>query len=740
VIQSATGGNLNHKLFHVSSGHFGRAFSSSLTSLCIISQQKISHFGSVALNLANTNGISAAMPLDQVNLNNILVIIPVLNEEATIAGVIQDLQSYGLCHLRVVDNGSTDQSVAIATQAGAEIIREPIPGYGQACWQGMQNIPSPIEWIFFCDGDGSDDLSELPQFLAQREQFDLILGDRRATPAGQAAMTPTQGFGNQLATHLIALGWKHRYHDLGPLRLIRRSALDKIQMQDRGFGWTVEMQVRAIECGLRICELPVGYRRRLGGRSKISGTLSGSVQAGIVILSTLGKLYSRRWQAPRPKPPPQKLQELWLWLSTILLISGCALTAPHGDFSTVESFNRFGLGITIVGLGFIASWLVQHLSSIWFWAVSIAARLLLLPMQPGDDIWRYLWEGRIQNLGFSPFHFAPSADVLIAYRTDWWSQINHLNVSAIYPPLTQWGFRGLAAISTSVLLFKAGFVLADLLICGLLSHRFGEPKALLYAWNPIVLYSFAGGGHYDSWFILPLVAAWLWFDSSASQPALKSPQRTVMSALLLGISVAIKWMSLPILSFLIWRTLQQRFKWVPVVILCACLPMAIAAFPFCLDGSCPLIPTGSTFVTHGRSAELIPHLLGNIDALRWNNWTYLIPLGSVGLWLILKSQTFGQFAESFFGLLLILSPIVHAWYFTWLAPFAVMSRNWGTRLVSLSAFVYFVLPFRLVTQDDFSWLLSHSERAILWLPYLLGWLWTLKQQMFKAPSVSSAHP
>ncbi|MEO0376499.1 MAG: glycosyltransferase family 2 protein, partial [Cyanobacteria bacterium P01_A01_bin.17] len=324
-------------------------------------------------------------------------------------------------------------------------------------------------------------------------------------------------------------------------------------------------------------------------------------------------------------------------------------------------------------------------------------------------------------------------------RTDWWSQINHLDVSAIYPPLAQWGFRGLAALSTSVLLFKVGFVVADLLICVLLSRRFGYAKTLLYAWNPIVLYSFAGGGHYDSWFLLPLVAAWLWFDS----PSRKTPRQTTVSALLLGISVAVKWISLPILSFLVWRTVRQKWlNWVPVILLCVCLPMVITALPFCLEGSCPLVPTSSTFVTHGRSAELIPHLLANIDVLRWNNWTYLIPLGGVGLWLILKSRTLGQFTEAFLGLLLILSPIVHAWYFTWLVPFSVMSRNWGTCLVSLSVFIYFVLPFRIFTQDDFSWYLSNSERTILWLPYILGWLWTLKQQSFKAETspIGSAHP
>ena len=222
-----------------------------------------------------------------------LVIIPVRNEEATIASVIQSLQAWGLTRIRVVDNGSSDRSAGKAKAAGAEVVFEPNPGYGRACWRGFQHR-SEIEWILFCDGDGSDDLSQLPQFFEQRDRFDLILGNRSATAAGRRAMSPVQNFGNQLASFLIRLGWGYKYGDLGPLRLIRRSSLEQIKMQDRGFGWTVEMQVRAVECNLRICELPVSYRPRQGGRSKISGTLTGSFKAGSVILGTLGKLYLKK--------------------------------------------------------------------------------------------------------------------------------------------------------------------------------------------------------------------------------------------------------------------------------------------------------------------------------------------------------------------------------------------------------------------------------------------------------------
>ncbi|NER51344.1 MAG: glycosyltransferase [Symploca sp. SIO1A3] len=663
------------------------------------------------------------------NLDQIIVIIPVLNEEVTIAGVVQSLQSYGLKNILVVDNGSTDQSVNKAQAAGAQVIVEPTPGYGRACWRGLQQVSPDMEWVLFCDGDGSDDLSPLPQFFTKMADFDMILGNRRATAAGRKTMTAVQNFGNWLATFLIGLGWGHWYQDLGPLRLIRCSALEAIQMQDRGFGWTVEMQARAIECGLRVWELPVGYRRRQGGRSKISGTLSGSIQAGTVILSTLGRLYLRRWgggemgdkgdKEDKGDRRKGKNQRLFLWLSAFLLILGTALIVPYGDFRQIEAVPRFWLGIGIMSLGFVLSWLLRSVNAAWFWGVAILSRLLLLPMYPGDDIWRYLWEGYIQLQGFSPYELPPNAAELIPYRTEWWSLINHQGVTAIYPPITQLGFRILAAITPGVVLFKMGFVVADLLVCWLLSRRFGYQQTLIYAWNPLIIYSFAGGAHYDSWFILPLVAAWLVFDYS------QQTIRWVKSALLLGISVAVKWMSLPILSFLVWRAWRQvGIVRAIVVMLCGFLPLGLTAIQFCHNGECPLIPTGSVFVSHGRSAELIPHLVSQIwEASRKVNWIYLFPLGLSGMWLLLRSKSFLQFSQWYFFVLLILSPIVHAWYFAWIVPFAAATGNWGVRLVSISTFIYFVLQYNMA-QGNFDWYLTDGQRLWLWLPFLLGWFWS----------------
>ncbi|MEL6383151.1 MAG: glycosyltransferase family 2 protein [Cyanobacteria bacterium J06626_18] len=427
------------------------------------------------------------MTVQATSLDTILVIIPALDEAATIGTVVQELQAVGLSRIRVVDNGSRDRTPQIAADAGAEVIHEPIKGYGQACWRGLQNIEPAIEWILFCDADGSDDLSQLPELLLHRADYDFILGNRRGTTAGRANLTPVQNFGNWLASTLIDWGWGYQYHDLGPLRLIRHKALEQIAMRDRSFGWTVEMQARAVECELRICELPVNYRPRQGGQSKISGTLSGSFKAGTIILTTLATLYARTvltcrtdLACPRDvkthtaiacRPDlfsphdvktrnfaslhtdgdvrsaiPNWLNHTLLFLSTFLLIFGSIWSLPHGDFiNEPTAVPQFWWGIGFMGAGFLLTWRLQSVTAIWFWGVAIATRLLLLAMYPGDDIWRYLWEGYIQTQGFSPYAQPPDADILVPLRTEWWGLMNHPNVSAIYPPIAQFGFRLLAS-------------------------------------------------------------------------------------------------------------------------------------------------------------------------------------------------------------------------------------------------------------------------------------------------------
>jgi glycosyltransferase involved in cell wall biosynthesis len=225
---------------------------------------------------------------------NTLIIIPAYNESGTIGTVVNHLRALGFSQIRVVDNASIDGTAQVARSAGASIVTETRKGYGSACWAGYREPDPRCQWILFCDADGSDDLEKIPTLMSQSANYEFVLGDRRSQSGGKRVMTVPQYYGNGLAVMLIRWGWGFRYTDLGPMRLIQLDALRRLEMRDRGFGWTVEMQIRAVEEGLRILEFPVGYFERRGGRSKISGTVAGTVKAGSKILWIVFQSFLRR--------------------------------------------------------------------------------------------------------------------------------------------------------------------------------------------------------------------------------------------------------------------------------------------------------------------------------------------------------------------------------------------------------------------------------------------------------------
>lgn len=228
-----------------------------------------------------------------------LVIIPAHNEEACIAAVIARLRACGFQHIRVVDNGSTDHTAEVAREAGAEVVSIPGRGYGLACWTGGAHPPAGMDWFLYCNADASDDFDAYGDFARLADGHDLIIGARTYSE-DHRHMTVPQRFGNWLAPALIQAFWGYRFSDLGPQRAIRIAAYRKLDLLDRGFGWTVEMQIRAVEEGLRVVEIPVRTFPRPAGQSKISGTVRGSVQAGVIILSTIFQLLTRRWmRTPR---------------------------------------------------------------------------------------------------------------------------------------------------------------------------------------------------------------------------------------------------------------------------------------------------------------------------------------------------------------------------------------------------------------------------------------------------------
>ena len=218
---------------------------------------------------------------------SIAVIIPALNEERAIASVIGDLPVTWVHQLVVVDNGSMDKTGEIAAELGATVVLEPQRGYGRACLAGMAALKNP-DVVVFLDGDYSDHPDELPQLVAPiaENRADLTIGSRVLGWRERGALTPQARLGNALATVLIRALFGVRFTDLGPFRAIRYQRLLQLDMADRDYGWTVEMQVKAARRGLRCCEIPVSYRRRIGV-SKISGTVIGSIKAGYKILWTI---------------------------------------------------------------------------------------------------------------------------------------------------------------------------------------------------------------------------------------------------------------------------------------------------------------------------------------------------------------------------------------------------------------------------------------------------------------------
>lgn len=213
----------------------------------------------------------------------VAVIIPARNEEPAIAKVIAAIPAWA-DDIVVVDNGSADGTAAVAAAAGARVVREPCRGYGAACLTGVSALRDP-DVVVFLDADNSDQPEEMAALADPviAGEADLVIGSRMRGKVEAGALTPFQQFGNRLACVLLRLIWRVPYTDLGPFRAIRHTTLRSLGMRDRGYGWTVEMQIRAAKLGCRVIERPVRYRRRIG-RSKISGTVRGTVGAGLKIL------------------------------------------------------------------------------------------------------------------------------------------------------------------------------------------------------------------------------------------------------------------------------------------------------------------------------------------------------------------------------------------------------------------------------------------------------------------------
>lgn len=221
------------------------------------------------------------------------VIIPALNEEDAIARVIEDIPSEIVVEIIVVDNGSSDKTMTVAAAAGATVLSEPLRGYGAACLKGIDYVKEMApntEIIVFLDADYSDHPEEMSAVIEPilAKDIDMVIGSRALGEREKGSLTPVQAIGNWLSTKLLGVIYKANFTDLGPFRAIKFDKLLAMDMQDKNYGWTVEMQVKAAKQKLSFTEVPVKYRHRIG-KSKVSGTVKGSILAGHKILYTIFK-------------------------------------------------------------------------------------------------------------------------------------------------------------------------------------------------------------------------------------------------------------------------------------------------------------------------------------------------------------------------------------------------------------------------------------------------------------------
>ena len=387
--------------------------------------------------------------------------------------------------------------------------------------------------------------------------------------------------------------------------------------------------------------------------------------------------------------------------------------SEHGDFLLKgEAWKFTGFGISagfaywLAAACFESVRIATHRKACVFWLTAVVLRVLILPITPGDDVWRYRWEGMIQHHGFNPYQVSPDSPEFADLRNADWAKINHRDYPAIYPPLTETIFAAVAAAGNSLWLYKAFFALADLAGIAVLRQLlvrsgFAAEQAAWYAWNPLVIYTSAGAAHFDSLMILALLGAIWALDGCVGPPArLGNPclgKRVSglcgMCALLLGIAIAIKIAPLALLP--VWLFALQSWRRVLLLLPVIFAPLGISALIY----GFPSIPVFSTLLEFGASFRVNDPFWWMVEAMGGaraseNNVLYGIfgamTCAALAYWF---RRDWRRGLLWVWGAALLLSPVVHAWYVIWVLPLAAW-RGPGARawfVFSISVFGYFLL-------------------------------------------------
>jgi len=625
----------------------------------------------------------------------IVAVIPALDEEETIGVVVRAMPPI-VTETVVADNGSRDRTAEAARSAGARVVAEPRRGYGQACLAGIA-AAGDADVLLFLDGDGSDDPAQAGAVVAPilEGRADLVIGSRNLGRRERGAQPWHAILGTKACVGLLNLLTGARATDLGPFRAVSARALRRLGMTDRDYGWTVEMQVKAALSGLRVVEVPVAHRPRAGGRSKVSGTVRGTIGAGTKIVGTILR---HAWRLP------------------VLLLAGLALTAvvlgwalgPPPPSSVARHLALHGAAFAAYLVALHAGRGAPRRALFAALAVAVAWRAVLVPVPPllSDDVNRYVWEGRVQVHGGNPYRWAdrPEATRWTALRDDVWEGLNHKEYTAVYPPLFVLATRAVVAVHDSITAMKAFLVLCELATWAALAallRRRGQPleRLLVLAWSPLALVEIAGSGHNEAlgmlWLVLGLLAL--------------AADRPLLSALASGAGFMTKY--LPGLVAAAWA---RRYRWWHV--LAAFALAASLVLPF-LSGRRTLLLSLSKYAEFWTFNETLfaplAAVLGHAAAVRAG------AAATLGLALVLAWRRAEPVAAAtaVVAASLLLSPNVLPWYALWLVPLLVLRDEPAALLYTgTTALAYLVYPD---WQSGERWSLPWHWRALEYLPVAL---------------------
>lgn len=418
--------------------------------------------------------------------------------------------------------------------------------------------------------------------------------------------------------------------------------------------------------------------------------------------------------------------------SALLFLWGCFRMTQAGLPNGSGDAGAFLIGVLFASCGFFLSWYVANR---WFWlmiAVAIVGRMLLLPMPSSEDLSRRLWEGDVLNTNLNPYQLEPSSAELRLLRDRRWERIEDKDQVSSQAPLVLAVFRIFNSMGFNEWSVKAVFLVVDIWICIILALRYGSKKAILYGWNPLAAYFIAGEGRVECLFLLPALGGYLiweaWVDRKGGAVVIANNgglgggpgQMVSFAALLVGLSIAMNIIFLPILVWMFWHVLSKSGLRTGLAILTIGLVPA-----FCFSGwgayslgadMRSLLPF--TLPVDEGALSLLPNVFEFIGLPLKPNLSYSA-IVLIAFALMVRNESLGRYSNLYLGVYFVFAAAIAPWQFLWLAPFAVGIGQLGFRLVSISAFVYF---FAFVGSEIQSALTIWQSWA-LWAPLLFGLAW-----------------